>query len=98
MAGKSQHAELVSVVQRRPVGKAGWRMDTSEVIDAVQELLDVLDQIRLEYPKDAKIQGFVAKGALAGANGMRKLGLMLLYRDEKGELNTNGGTHGNAGG
>jgi hypothetical protein len=72
-------------VQRRPVGKAGWRMDVNEVMDAMQEILDVLAEIGLERQKDAHIQHLVAKGAFAGAGAMKKLGLLLLYKEERGD-------------
>lgn len=70
-------------------------MDVTEVLDALQELLDVLQQIGDARPEDGALQRLVSKGAFAGAKGMKTLGLMLLYKDESQEPASNGHSNGN---
>lgn len=64
-------------------------MDIEQTMDSLQEVLDQLQAIGDEHVSDAGIQRRVAKAALAGAAGMKRLSLMLFYRDEK-EVETNG--------
>lgn len=57
-------------------------MDVTEVMDAFQELLDLLQEIGDTRPDDAALQRLVAKGGYAGAAGIKTLCLMLLYKDD----------------
>lgn len=57
-------------------------MDINEVMDDVQEVLDRLRLIADEHPDNAAIQRNVARAALAGADAIKRLSLMLLYKDD----------------
>lgn len=68
-------------------------MAVTLVMDAVQEMLDVMEAIGKLHAKDAETQRLVAKGAFAGAQGMKELSLLLLYKEDV----TNGANHRDAG-
>lgn len=56
-------------------------MDAVEIMDSLQEMMDILDRLGDEHPRDAEVQRLVRKGIMAGAQGMKKANLLLLYRD-----------------
>lgn len=58
-------------------------MDVNEVMDDVQEVLDRLRLIADEHPENAAIQRNVARAALAGADAIKRLSLMLLYNEKE---------------
>lgn len=72
-------------------------MEIGEVMDCMQELLDILHEVGDLHTKNAETQRLIAKGAFAGAAGMKRLTMLLLYKDTGEEGNGNGGGNGDAG-
>lgn len=65
-------------------------MDAVEIMDSIQEMMDILDRLGDEHPRDAETQRLVRKGIMAGAAGMKKANLLLLYRDSGEDKPTDG--------
>lgn len=62
-------------------------MDIGEIMDHMQELLDTLEKVGDQHPDHAATQRLVAHGAFEGAKGMKRLNMLLLYKETEGGSN-----------
>ena len=75
----------LAVLKRRPVGKGAWRMEIEELMELESEGLEMLRWISNQHPNDAETQRQCANGSRLAAVRMRKLSLLLYYKDANHE-------------
>lgn len=85
-------ATELSVLKRRPVGKAAWRMTVQELIESERAGLQHLRAIGNRHPNDMETQRLVALAALEVGERLGALQELAHYKDGDTE---NG--HGNGG-
>lgn len=87
----------ISVIRRRYAGERWWQVEIEDLIGKYKLMVQKMRAIRNLHTEDAKLQGLVADVALDMVESLGTLNELYLYRDPE-ETNTNGGSHGNAGG